>query len=567
VADGFASYPTNITNLLGRTAFSDSTVRNLKVPQYQRPYSWTTQHVSTFWQDIKDYDKTGGKQNYFLGPIVILPEKDCISLLDGQQRLATITILISLIRDIILKIGTDEDKNEYRNLSRDIHRDYILLDGSDEDIFSLELGELDREFFRDYVQKAKPNDDEKSFVYSHKTIKSAKNDLRKRLLEELEKFGKSEKKVSYLNELRKTLTLKLSVVVIKVTSEEEAFLIFETLNDRGLRLQVPDLVLNFMMRKATNQANRKTIRNHWDSTVSILEDRRLSTFLRHFWISQHGDVKTRSLFPEIKEYINDGHIKPENFAKECKLDAVKYIEIINGKSGTKTLNFLPNILKYFNADKCLPALLSLNNALDKKHYQKTGSSIVNFYIIHDVLAQANPAVSEELFFKIASEVTKMKQKKGSSSDISKYVKQEIKNKFPAETSIQTGGASLTLSREQARVILYFLANYKKQGKANIIDFDNFTVEHIFPQQAKAANWANKKDLDEYVWNLGNLVPLEEGLNKDADTLSFSDKLEVYKKSNIEAAKEIPEKYKSWNVDTITSRGTGMANALVKALPI
>src|SRR5271166_3140205 len=82
------------------------------VPRFQRGYSWEKKHVTAFWNDITRFEKENkekdGPEKYFLGPIVIMPDKDkqkgIIYVLDGQQRLATATILLSVIRDTAKEI-------------------------------------------------------------------------------------------------------------------------------------------------------------------------------------------------------------------------------------------------------------------------------------------------------------------------------------------------------------------------------------------------------------------------------------------------------------------------------
>ena len=103
--------------------------RQIVVPEFQRGYSWEKEHVSEFWSDISEFHQektktTTASKKYFAGPIVVLPENDSLLLLDGQQRLATATILFSVIRDIARSIGNENAMY----LARDIQRDLISKD-------------------------------------------------------------------------------------------------------------------------------------------------------------------------------------------------------------------------------------------------------------------------------------------------------------------------------------------------------------------------------------------------------------------------------------------------------
>src|SRR5258708_30407690 len=101
MAQPFGGKPKHFGALLGQ--FTNP----VEVPAFQRGFSWEKTHVSTFCDDIIDFNKLwkAGAQ-YFLGPIVIIEEKEKITLLDGQQRLATVTIFFAAFRDVAKALMT-----------------------------------------------------------------------------------------------------------------------------------------------------------------------------------------------------------------------------------------------------------------------------------------------------------------------------------------------------------------------------------------------------------------------------------------------------------------------------
>ena len=102
----FSSRTYNFITLLGRSSFPDYTTKKVVIPKFQRGYSWEKSHVATFWEDVWEFHESSGKDDtYFLGPVVILPETGHITVLDGQQRLVTATILFSTIRDLLRQKG------------------------------------------------------------------------------------------------------------------------------------------------------------------------------------------------------------------------------------------------------------------------------------------------------------------------------------------------------------------------------------------------------------------------------------------------------------------------------
>jgi uncharacterized protein with ParB-like and HNH nuclease domain len=120
--EAFNSQSKNVGELLGRTQEA-----RIVVPAFQRPYSWEKKHVQAFWNDIIGHqkEKLGNVPNasdkYFLGPIVTLEKPlHVLELLDGQQRLATATILFSVIRDAARAIGIVAATDFARDVQRDL---------------------------------------------------------------------------------------------------------------------------------------------------------------------------------------------------------------------------------------------------------------------------------------------------------------------------------------------------------------------------------------------------------------------------------------------------------------
>jgi hypothetical protein len=251
------------------------------VPTFQRGYSWESKHVKVFWNDINDSKRS---KKYFLGPIVILSQSETITeLLDGQQRLATATILFSVLRDVARELGF-VDAN---NFAAYVQRDFII---GEEGQRCLEMGEMDDSYFKECIQDDNAaNSARKPALRSQRHISEARQLLLqsvKTAIATLDKFAS----LQYLKELKNTLRSDLVMACITVDSDGDAFQIFETLNDRGLRLSVPDLLLNYLMRVAPD-SDRKQIRKVWNEMLTSMGRRDIGRFLRHLWVSRYGDLK------------------------------------------------------------------------------------------------------------------------------------------------------------------------------------------------------------------------------------------------------------------------------------
>ena len=171
---------------------------------------------------------------------------------------------------------------------------------------------------------------------SHVLIKQAYDLIRARITKELDGLVADES-IKKMKSLKQTLAVNAVVVAITVASEDDAFNIFETLNDRGLRLTVPDLLLNHLTRSA-EQKDRPTIREKWTYMLEKMGKRDIDRFLRHMWISKFGDVKSRGLYREIKGFIKDQKLEALDFAELCADECDSYVALVDvddslGKAG------------------------------------------------------------------------------------------------------------------------------------------------------------------------------------------------------------------------------------------
>jgi uncharacterized protein with ParB-like and HNH nuclease domain len=176
-------------------------------------------------------------------------DKEIIYILDGQQRLATATILFSVLRDISRELPIADAKLFENELQTHLitKEDYGNC---------LEMGVLDREFFSEVIQ-TNPPVARKPKIKSHRNILKARDILKASVKAILPQDPPAALKE--LAALRRVVRGDLVMAAIPVKSQRDAFRIFETLNDRGLRLSTPDLLLNFLMGLAADDNERDVV--------------------------------------------------------------------------------------------------------------------------------------------------------------------------------------------------------------------------------------------------------------------------------------------------------------------
>jgi hypothetical protein len=525
------------------------------VPKFQRGYSWEKKHIEALWNDLiafqLDQRQKNGPHKYFLGPIVVLPEStETIAILDGQQRLATATILFSVMRDLARSLSIQAGAD----FARDVQRELIEKEGAG---YSLEMGEMDKLYFAETVQ-ADPPAQKKPALRSHRNIQKARQFLLDAVRSRTAGLDPA-KALTLLKELRQTLRSDLVMACIPVTSERDAFRIFETLNDRGLRLSVPDLLLNYLMRVAKSDDERKQIRDFWNEMLDRMGRRDINRFLRHMWVSKYGDLKSQDLFTALKEHIEQNSIEALDFTRGCSEECESYVQLLDlsaeNLEGSRL--FVQSLLHELNFQPALPPLLSSYLCLPKTDFEKVAKWLLVFVVRYSVIANLDSSGLETVFFELARNIRQMTKKGEASKNCLTHIKEVLTKNAPSDDQVKAAVPDLVLSSDEARYVLSRLARHM-QSKTKEVTIDEANLEHVFPKNP-SSEWPNSEALEPYLWHLGNMTMLGERLNKDAANRGFAFKKKQYEKnSELEMPKQIAKHYSRWDESTIRDRATKLA---------
>lgn len=541
----------------------------LAVPPFQRGYSWEKKHVDAFWRDLTDFideKKAKTSSRYFFGPIVILEQEGKPSeILDGQQRLATATVLFACIRDAARKIGT-EDLNKF---AADIHSTFIeRMDAGDSLGYTLTLGDLDKAFFQETVQKYMPDSTVKAKVTSHTLIKRAKHIIDTNIDGILSKTLSAKDKLLWLKDLRTAVRSDLVMTYIPVEEEREAFQIFETLNDRGLRLSVPDLLLNYLMKMAP-ASDRVAVRTNWDKMIEKMGQRKTSDFLRAVWVSEFGDLKKQDLFTSLKEYLKTQQAISVAYASQCAVQCETYIAFLDGdeKIVGPAAKHVKTILRPLACFSAMPLLLSARAAFDNSGLEKLCRWLVVFVVRFSVIAGMDSAVMETLFFSLAKEVReKMKptpiQSGNRQQDCLNYIVAQLVRECPSDERIISAMQDVILSPRDATYIIGTLCN-AMQSERRETAANQVNLEHIFPRNPLPSEWRAIDEMRPLLWSIGNLTMLGIKLNENAANRGYFSKRTIYRQSQLTMANNVSTHYTKWNAKSILNRSQRLGKEVVK----
>ncbi|WP_370304822.1 DUF262 domain-containing protein [Sinimarinibacterium flocculans] len=273
-----------------------------RVPRHQRSYAWPKEDVSAFIDDI-ERAFVDNDADYFIGLVVIQgPEDGEWILLDGQQRLTTTTMLFSAVRNWLTDHGLKDD-------AKQIEAEFLAVRRLGGDYSSrMQLNEENQNAFRLAVideQAPSPVAQQMLGSYPKKSsnylLIDAAKECRRRVDSLASATGKSERdKADRLFKLSTFLETRVKVVCVEVSSDVDAYILFESLNDRGVELSALDLVKNYAYSRLSTGSSYQFDRQ-WARLLEQLEDRNPDDFLKVSWTAKHGVVQKSQLFKKIRQ--------------------------------------------------------------------------------------------------------------------------------------------------------------------------------------------------------------------------------------------------------------------------
>ncbi len=568
----FSSEKTTIADL-----FSKKDVK-YRVPSYQRQYSWSEEYLNNMWNDVCN------EEVYFLGTFVLNNEffkgKKIKDIVDGQQRMISITILFAVIRDEFLKLK--ETKG-----SDGIQTSYIAQrDDDGNDAYRVIPGDSLKEFFERGIQKANSNISELSDdTKEKKRIKSNYLFFQKKIEEEINKHHTKEDRMNFLRDLREKVK-KLSIVLIEVPSEEDAFTFFETLNARGMQLSTSDLIKNLLFKNiivvGSSNSKRQELEQKWQNIIDNLtgeEEIDPTQFMRHYWLSKYKKITEKKLFREIKEayqeknygLLLDDLVNNSEFYKQITFPEKSYWD-------NKLLDIYKSIsrLKSLNVKQPYSLLLSLLRVIDDdKFFNKVEKKeetyfvfkwIEHFTFVFTSVVGKSPSPLEGIYSHYAIEIEESRV----SNDPDKFIqtlkklRDRLLNDFPTENEFKENFIKISYrkSLKQINFIKYIFEKINYFEDDHEQTFDHITIEHILPQNPDQEWHVEKEEIKDHVNEVGNLVVLGKGYNRSSSNKIIKSKITEYKKSDLKVVRELVGKLEelnyNWNKRNIENRGKELA---------
>lgn len=517
---------------------------NYVVPRFQRDYSWKEANWFELWQDVNSI-LDGSVEERYMGYLVLLQKGRSNEIIDGQQRLITISLMILAFIKNIKNISDDDEAKRKIQL---LKTRYIAEEGIQKGVFThkLRLNENNHDLYISFVSdiplsRTKRNPSENLMF---KCLNWFTNKIPDLGYDNIEKMANAVQAISD----------SLFFTTLYVSDDLNAYVVFETLNARGVKLSSSDLLKNYLFQKINplGEDILNEVEGKWRKIVTVIGSEDLVDFIRYYWNSRNKIVRKVDLYRDIKNDNNTPE-KVVTLLNDLLNSAYIYAALNNPNddywNGNEKISEKLRTIKIFKLKQPLVPLLIGKEVLDIKQFEKLLNYCVSFSFRYNIICDLSPNEQEFFYNELAQSINTKKT----------ISETDFKKLYPSDEIFMShfNKKEFIYNTPNSKLIKYILASIERtlsNEKALSLFSQDLTIEHILPQ-SPSTEWKIKPDDHKKLVNkLGNLTLLNKQEQKKADNLIFDKKIPVYKKSSYEITKSIVTSSKNgWDEEMIMQR--------------
>lgn len=501
------------------------TSKTIRVPEYQRSFAWTEDEVGQLWVDLLD-SMDHSRAEYFIGPVVVKRSATEDELIDGQQRITTILLVIAAIRAEFRKNGDTSRADLLASYFGE--KDIVSLSINSKFFMNEENGCIFRDFVAKEVGVEVLKQAESKYTRRHTNALLLQAYLQ--VLDLVSKVSGEAYNAEKLLRLFAYLTEHLKILVLSVDDESDAYIIFETLNDRGRSLDTLDLLKNHLFSKA--KSHLAEVRQKWSAVrENLVGADPKGRFLQHYWMSMKGRTSTGGLFRSIKDGISSAD-EAVGFANSLAEGARVYEALQNPSSTLWDLHSQETkknigVLRLLDAQQALPILLAAESCFDHDEFRKLTWLLVVMAVRYNFIGEERTGVASNYYADVPKLIRGGNYRKAS------HVFNHIKQLYPNDISFRDAFTTKSISdSRRARYVLAEIEN-RISGSEKVVnsDPDEVNLEHVLPKNTNqywspaATNVLSDEHLV-FVNRIGNLALVPKSMNKKSGNKEFSEKKEI-----------------------------------------
>ncbi|GAA8521358.1 DUF262 and DUF1524 domain-containing protein [Helicobacter pylori] len=494
--------------------FEENQNNQFVIPIYQRVYSWEKEQCKQLWDDIIKIGGNDKMNGHFIGSILYVLDGNTPSspllIIDGQQRLTTITLLFIALRNHL----SDEVKRE------EIENLYLINgDKNGDKKFRLILSESDKDTLLSLIDKNKRKPSEPSV----------------KIVENFKLFEKwISENTNKLETIFKGLEKLMIVWIALEKGKDDPQLIFESMNSKGIELTQTDLIRNYIIMETETEEKQKDFYNgYWRAMEEDFKQNEtlFNRFVRHYLTIKTGKIPNeKKVYEAFKRYQQERGIETEVLLQDLQKYCGFFCQIVFKKEADKDLNKALSFLVDLEMDVIYPLLLELysdykDGVLSKQDFIPIIALTESYLCRRTVCGLGANGLN-----KIFPSFTKKIDKKQYLKSVEKHFGSlKGKQRFPNNDEFKD--LFITIDFYHFKEIKYFLERLENFDTNEPVNTQECNIEHIMPQTL-TPEW--QRDLGEnfeaihekYLHTIGNLTLT--GYNAKYSNKSFQEKRDMEK---------------------------------------
>ena len=484
------------------------------IPAYQRPYSWEKTNVEQLLDDVWDSYEANDAE-YFIGSLITIEREKgrLYDVVDGQQRLTTLNLIFSRLRDAV-------DEPAKSELGRRVLPRNALT--GEEETPRLTLRQRDQNFFRKYVLAGEPVPEA-----ARSDVVKDQDAPKQRIVENLETIDAfiAQRDQKTLKLFANYLLSKVYVVFVTTASWQSAYRLFNVLNARGMALTNADLIKNLLFAELGGESTRSgELDEAWLELEEQIGIERLDQFLAHHRSSAVATKARKSLHEEFGPLI-EAAATPFAFLEELNTSARNYLRILRCDFTAPAARRALRSLQRVAFEEWIPPLLAYLNKPVADLLEQEFIDLLERITYQNWIRRLAFTARLTAYFQLITAI-----RAGKNAD-------EIRAIFRANANDDEFRTLLdgdVYGRPFAQAVLLRLEEADQDESVSKDFGGKITIEHVLPQALKDASWRERFTDDEHrLWlhRLGNLALLAGIKNYKAQYFPFERKKKIYAERN------------------------------------
>jgi len=534
--------------------------KKYQVPAFQRDYSWEEEQWEDLWNDIDELTFSTQARHY-MGALVVEAKSDReFQIIDGQQRVATLSILALAIIDTLMNLGdTEDERAQNRDRAARLRERFIgekdpasLLESS-----KLFLNANDDAFYQDYLVQLRTPHNSRGLPKSNRLLWNCFRWFKERIAKKLPQKGEP---IALL--LSETVARQLLFILIMVEDDLNAYMVFETLNARGLELSATDLLKNYLFSKVKAPSDLTALQRRWKTLVNTVKQEQFPDFLRYHLLCESPKIRKQRLFKDVRDKL-----KTAKQVFELMDELEKRAELFAAINDAEHEYWLDNAeakpyireLLLFKVKQMTPLLFAAYEKLDSMDFVRVLKLVSVISFRYTIIGSLNTNDLEPAYHRAAKAL--LTHKINRPAEVFEQLRDIYVPDDKFSRDFET--SEIAASGQSKRLAKYILCRLETDATGVPRDYeaDAGSIEHILPENPSAAwtQYFSEERQKDFIDRLGNLTLLEPTLNRQVGNVLLADKLPFYAQSGYGQARDIVELgIQEWTPAALNARQQRMA---------